>query len=121
MQTFSQYLPAVLIYLTGVFFSAVAQIVLKKEAVKDHKNIIMEYLNPRVIIGYGITFGCTVLTLASYRKGMRVSWANVLESMGYIFVTLLGVTILKEKITYKKLISLGIILTGVILFSLGGK
>ena len=121
MNGFTEYLPALLIYLTGVFLSAVAQIVLKKEAVKSHKNIVMEYLNPSVIIGYGITFGCTLLTLASYRRGMKVSWANVLESTGYIFVTLLGVTILKEKITRKKLISLGIILTGVILFALGGK
>ena len=121
MNEFTIYLQAVLIYLSGVFLSAVAQIILKKEASREHKNVIMEYLNPGVIIGYGITFGCTLLTLAAYSRGLKVSWANVLESTGYVFVTFLGVTILKEKITYKKLISLGIILTGVVMFALGGK
>ena len=42
----------VLIYLAGVFVSAIAQILLKKSAGKTYENKIREYLNPYVIISY---------------------------------------------------------------------
>ncbi len=111
---------AALIYLAGVFFSSCAQILLKKEAMKPHDSFLKQYMNPRVILGYGITFACTLLTVLSYRVGMKVSWSNVLESTGYLFVTVLGVTVLHEKVTREKWISLGIILAGVVLFAWGG-
>ena len=52
-------LPWALIYLTGVFLSSVSQIILKKEAGKPHRSFLAEYLNPAVILSYGIFFGCT--------------------------------------------------------------
>ena len=112
------YLLPMLIYLLGVLFSSFAQILLKTEASKEHSSMISEYLNPRVIIGYGIIFGCTILTLLAYRGGLPVSWGNVLESAGYVFVTILGVTILKEKVGRDKLIALGVILAGILMFTL---
>ncbi len=112
---------AVLVYLAGVFASACAQIILKKEAMKPHESLVKEYLNFRVILGYGITFGCTLLTVVSYRLGMKVSWSNVLESMGYLFVTFMGISLLKERVSREKWIALAIILTGVMLFTLGGR
>ena len=112
------YLPQMLIYLLGVLFSSFAQILLKKEASKEHGSLIAEYLNLRVILGYGIIFGCTMLTLLAYRGGLPVSWGNVLESAGYVFVTLLGVTILNEKVGRDKLIALCVILAGILLFTI---
>ena len=107
-----------LIYLLGVLLSSFAQILLKKEASGEHDSLIWEYLNPRVIIGYAIIFGCTILTILAYRGGLPVSWGNVLESMGYVFVTVLGVTLLHEKVGREKLIALGVILVGVLMFTL---
>ena len=115
----ASYLTCVLIYLAGVFLSSVSQIILKKEAMREHDSFLKQYLNPSVILGYGIIFGCTVFTLLAYRGGLPVSWGNVLESAGYIFVTVMGVTILKERVTKEKLISLCVILAGIILFTLG--
>ena len=112
------YLLPMLFYLLGVLLSSFAQILLKTEASKEHASMIAEYLNPRVIIGYGIIFGCTILTLLAYRGGLPVSWGNVLESAGYVFVTILGVTILKEKVGRDKLIALGVILAGILMFTL---
>ena len=112
------YLLPMLIYLLGVLLSSFAQILLKTEASKEHASMIAEYLNPRGIIGYGIIFGCTILTLLAYRGGLPVSWGNVLESAGYVFVTILGVTILKEKVGRDKLIALGVILAGILMFTL---
>ncbi|MBQ6323137.1 MAG: multidrug ABC transporter [Lachnospiraceae bacterium] len=114
----SKILTGVLIYLVGVFFSSVSQIILKTEANKEHKNILAEYLNVRVILGYGIIFACTMLTILAYRSGLPVGWGNVLETAGYVFVTILGCTILKEKINAAKITALAIIAGGIILFTL---
>ena len=116
--TGSGHLPQMLIYLLGVLLSSFAQILLKKEASKEHDSLISEYLNLRGILGYGIIFGCTILTLLAYRGGLPVSWGNVLESAGYVFVTVLGVMILKERVGRDKLIALGVILAGILLFTL---
>ncbi len=114
-----QLLVSALIYLAGVFFSSCAQIILKKEAVREHDSMIKEYLNPRVILGYGITFGCTLLTVLAYSKGLPVSFGNVLESMGYLFVTIMGMTILGEKVGRRKWMALAVIMVGIFLFAFG--
>ena len=110
-------LQGVAIYLVGVFFSSAAQIILKTEAVKEHKSLISEYLNLRVIIGYGITFACTMLTVLAYRAGLPVGWGNVLETAGYVFVTVFGVTILKEKMNPLKIAALAVIAGGIVMFA----
>ena len=108
----------VAIYLFGVFLSSGAQILLKKEACRKHKNIFREYLNARVVLGYGIILGVTLLTVLAYHGGLPVSWGNVLESCGYLFVTVFGVVLLKEKISKRKMLALFVIMTGVVLFAL---
>ena len=113
------FLPFACVYLAGVLLSSFAQIILKKEAMKEHDGFLRQYLNPGVIIGYGIIFGCTLLTVAAYRGGLPVSWGNVLESSGYLFVTLFGVTLLKERVTREKGIALCVIMAGILLFALG--
>ena len=114
------HLSAVLVYVTGVFLSSCSQIVLKREASKTHTSFWTEYLNLPVILGYAVMFGCTLLTLLSYRLGLPMNWAGVLECTGYIFVTALGVLILKERISAAKLGALCVILAGVVLFAVGG-
>ena len=109
--------PYFMIYLTGVFLGAVSQIMLKKEAMKPHKNFLAEYLNVNVIVSYGIFFGCTLLTLLAYR-GIPMNWGPVLETAGYLFVTILGALILKERITPKKVAALGVIVFGILVYAL---
>ncbi|MEG2201819.1 MAG: EamA family transporter [Raoultibacter sp.] len=43
----------------------------------------------------------------------------VLEATSYIYVTIFGVVIFKEKINRKKICALGLILLGVVVYSLG--
>ena len=113
------FIPYIFVFLFGVLMASVAQIVLKKEAGKEHKNFFAEYLNPRVIIGYGIMVGSTLMTLISFRGGVPMNWAPILESMGYVFVTILGVVLLKERVTPGKWGALAVILAGVVMFALG--
>ena len=106
-----------LIYVFAVFISAVSQIMLKIAARKQYKSKIHEYLNPLVIFSYVLFFGCTLITLLAYRK-VPLSLGQILESSGYIFVTILGTTVLNEKMSVKKIIGMAVILLGILLFTM---
>ena len=108
-----------LISLFGVFISSVSQILLKKAAEKQYPNKLREYLNVPVILAYAIFFSATLLSIYAY-KGIPLSMGPVLEASGYIFVTIFGVTIFKEKITPRKALALAIIIAGIVIYSLVG-
>lgn len=105
----------VLIYLAGVFVSAIAQILLKKSAGKTYENKIREYLNPYVIISYSIFLGATFCTIFAYTE-IPLSFGPILAASEYIFVAVLSKLILKEKINKKKLLGLAVICLGIIVF-----
>ena len=50
-----------LVLLSGVFVSAISQVLLKKAAMKKYDRPIDEYLNPQVIFAYVLFFGTTFL------------------------------------------------------------
>lgn len=110
-------IPYLLIGFFSVFVSCVSQTVLKKAALKEHKNFVEEYLNFPVIAAYAMFFGSTLLTMLAYKK-LPLSMSPAFESSSYIFVTIFGVTLFKEKLTKKKLIALALILSGIIIFTL---
>lgn len=105
--------------LLGVFISSVAQVLLKKEAAKKHDSVIQEYLNAPVIIAYIIFFSATFLSMYAYRV-IPLSMGVILEATGYLWVTIFGVTIFKEKIGGMKLIALGLIIAGIVVYSVFG-
>lgn len=107
------------IFLLSVLISSVSQVMLKKSANKTYDNKIKEYLNPTVIIAYGMFFGATLLTMYAY-KVVPLSFGPILESAGYIFVAVLSFFILKERFTWKQTLGMVLILAGIALFSLGG-
>ena len=106
-----------LFMLSAVVLAAFAQILLKKGALKKHKSILFEYLNPHVICGYGIMMAGMLLNVLAYRK---VEYKNgpVIASLGFLFVMVLSWFFFKEKITKKKLIGNLIILVGILIFYL---
>lgn len=104
--------------LAGVFVSSVAQVMLKKASQKQYESVIKEYLNPPVIIAYTIFFGATLLSVFAYRV-VPLSMGAILEATGYIYITIFSVTIFKEKIGWKKLAALALILSGIAVYSCG--
>lgn len=106
-----------LIFIASVLVSSVSQVMLKKSANKEYSSKIKEYLNPLVIVAYGLFFLSTVVTVIAY-KGVALSSGPILESSGYIFVAVLGVIFLKEHFTLKKIIGMALILVGIAVFSL---
>ncbi len=106
-----------LVLVAGVFISSVSQILLKLSANKEHGSFIKEYLNPIVIVSYLIFFGATFLSIYAYKE-IPLSMGSLLESTGYIFVTVLSAIFLKEKPTVRKVIALCIIIAGIAVYSL---
>lgn len=103
------------ILLFGVFLSAISQVMLKKAALKEYDSALKEYLNPLVIIAYGIFVGTTFLSIFAYR-GIPLSMGPILEATSYIYVTFFGVKIFKEKVNKKRIIALVLIIAGIVIY-----
>ena len=107
------------VFLRSVLISSISQILLKKSADKTYDSRLKEYLNPLVIIAYGMFFCSMMITMYCYRY-VDVSAGPIFESAGYIFVGVLGYIFLKEKFTAKKIIGMLLIMIGIVVFSFGG-
>jgi len=105
----------IIIFLSSVLISSISQIVLKKSANKNYDNRLKEYLNPMVMGAYFVFFASSLLTTLAY-KGVPLSFGPILESSGYIYITILGLLFLKEKITLRKILGNIIIIIGIIVF-----
>ena len=104
----------IIIFLSASLVSAFSQILLKTAAGKQYSSWIYEYLNVRVVCAYAIFFAATLLTVYCY-KVLPLSLGAMLESSGYVFVTVLGRLILKEHVVKKKMIGMALVILGVII------
>ncbi len=103
----------ILIFISASLISAFSQILLKIAAKETHRSWIYEYLNVKVICAYFIFFLATLITVYCY-KVVPLSLGAMLESSGYVFVTVLGYLILKEKVSKQKLAGMALVVAGVI-------
>lgn len=108
-----------LILFLGVTISSISQVMLKKAALKTYNSRIKEYLNPLVVFAYVLFILTTVTSILAY-KGIPLSMGPILESSGYIYVTVFGVKIFGEKINKKKILALALILVGIAVYSVFG-
>lgn len=104
-----------ILLICSVFIASVSQIILKKASMEEHINLIKEYLNLKVIVGYGLMFISTILTIFAF-KGLDYKNGPIIESAGYIIVMILSRIFLDEKITKKKVLGNCIILLGIFVF-----
>jgi len=107
------------ILLLSVFLASISQVMLKKAAMKEHTSLIKEYVNPLVITGYAILLICTLLTIFAL-KIVPLGLAAVLETTGYIYITVFGVYIFKENLSRRKILALSIIILGIVVFAFFG-
>ena len=105
------------VLLLGVFISSISQVLLKKAAQKQYDSRIKEYLNVPVIFAYTLFFGTTLLSVYSY-KGIPLSWGPILESTGYLYVTVFGITIFHEKMNRTKILALLLIVSGIAVYAI---
>lgn len=101
--------------IVGVIISAFAQILLKRSSAKE-ASFVRQYVNWRVITGYALIFSALLMDLYAMRNGIKAKEVSTLESLSYLFVPVLSIMILKERISVRKWIGIAIIITGIILF-----
>lgn len=102
----------IILFVLSVLIASFSQIILKKGAMQ--KNI---YINKYTIVGYLLMVISTLFTLYAY-KGVNLSLSQMLQSLSFIFVTILSYFILKEKVKKKTIIGLVLVVIGIIIYSL---
>ena len=73
-------------------------------------------MNGWVIGGYAIMFGTMVMNIFAMSKGVQIKELSIIESMSYLFVPALSFIVFQEKLTWRKILAIAIIITGVIVF-----
>lgn len=101
----------------GALINSVSQIILKKAAMKKYPSHLREYLNFPVIGAYVLAVAVTLINCVAY-KHIPISLGAILTASGYLFVTLGGMLCFKEKLGLKKLLALGMILTGIVIYAI---
>lgn len=107
----------VLLMFILTFFSAISQLLLKLSANEEHKGRFGEYLNVKVITAYVIFALVLLLNTYAYTK-VNLKYGPVIDTFTYVFVLLLSVMVLKEKLTGWKLLGNVMIISGVLIYSL---
>lgn len=105
-----------LIALSSVLIAGISQIILKKAAQKTYAKWYLFYLNFPVVFAYFLFFVSTICSVAALRH-LPLSLSPMWQSIGQIFVAVLSYFCLKEKITRRKAAGVGVIILGIILFS----
>ena len=100
----------------GIFACSLSQLLLKKSADRNHRAKIYEILNPWVISAYAIFFGSLLINIWAMSKGVQLKEMALLEALGYIFVPILSVFLLKEHLTRRTVGGIVIIILGIIVF-----
>ena len=100
----------------GIFACSLSQLLLKKSADRSHRAKIYEILNPWVVSAYAIFFGSLLVNIWAMSKGVQLKEMALLEALGYIFVPILSVFLLKEHLTRRTVGGIVIIILGIIVF-----
>ena len=109
--------PWVLMFVLSATIAAFAQMLLKKSAGESHESVLREYLNWKVIIGYGLMFTGMLLGVIGYAHGVEVKSGSVTESIGNVWVVILSYLFFREPITKKKVLGNALIICGILVFN----
>ena len=104
------------IVILSVLLAACAQMLLKQGARQQYASLWRQYVNGWVIGGYAIMLGTMLINIFAMSRGVQVKEVSIIESMSYLFVPALSFVIFKEKLTWRKIGAIGIIVIGVIVF-----
>lgn len=80
------------------------------------KKFVLAYVNPYTFTAYGLFFLSTVFTVYAL-KDIPLKFFYSTTSLKFIFVLILSRLVLREKIDARKIIAVGLIVLGVIIFN----
>lgn len=104
------------IVILSVFLAACAQMLLKQGARQQYEVWWRQYANIWVIGGYAIMMGAMLMNIFAMSRGMGVKEVSIIESMSYLFVPILSFVIFKERLTWRRVSAIGVIIIGIIVF-----
>jgi len=100
----------------GVFISSMSQVLLKISSLEKHKNIVFEYLNLKVIIGYLMFTLAISISMIGLKNGVDLKEIPILESLGYVYITIFSKLVFKEDFSKVKILGILLIVLGIIIF-----
>lgn len=100
----------------SVLIGSVAQMLLKSSSNTEHRSLLFEYLNWKVIGGYGLMFVSLFVNIFAMSRGVLVKEVSIIESLSYLFVPTLAFFFFNEKINKQKVIAIAVIMVGVVVF-----
>ena len=59
-----------------------------------------------------------LMNIFAMSKGVKVKEVSIIESMSYLFVPVLSFVLFKEKLTWRRVSAIGVIIIGVLVFFL---
>lgn len=101
---------------SGAILTVLAQLLLKKGALKKNNKFISLLINPFVIIGYLIFIIVSLLNLYALKEVNLILMVTI-NPIIHILVISSSIIIFKEKLTRKQVGALIIIIMGIILFN----
>ena len=107
----------VLVFISSLLGVA-SQMMLKHSARKNYPSWWREYINLWVIGGYGIMVLSLLINLWAIHIGVLAQEVSIIECINYLLIPLGAWWIFKEPITKRKMVAIGIIIVGVIVFFL---
>lgn len=60
--------------------------------------------------------GTMMMNIFAMSRGVEVKEVSIIESMSYLFVPILSFIVFKERLTWRKIIAIGVIIIGIIVF-----
>ncbi|MBQ3641926.1 multidrug ABC transporter [bacterium] len=100
----------------NVLVCSSAQLLLKKSAEKNHESFFATLFNMRVITAYFFFFCSIPINILAMQHGVLLKDMPILESLGYIFVPVLSLFFIGEKLTSRVLFSMFMIVLGIFIF-----
>jgi drug/metabolite transporter (DMT)-like permease len=108
-------------FLAGVCLASTGQVLLKKGATRGLRHSMFRSLfDPFVIAGYMLMLASTVTSTIAL-KVLPLKVTVTLLPLGYIVVTVLSVMLLHERMRRHHFLGMLLILTGIMIFNLGGR
>ena len=96
--------------------AAGAQMLLKKAAGNHYPTFWRQYVNPWVIGGYAIMGLAMLANIYAMSKGVQLKEVGIIEALSYLFVPCLAFMLFKEKLGWRKIGAIGIIVAGIVIF-----
>lgn len=96
--------------------AAGAQMLLKRAAGNHYPTFWQQYVNPWVIGGYAIMGLAMLANIYAMSKGVQLKEVGIIESLSYLFVPVMAFFIFGEKLSWRKIGAIGVIIIGIIIF-----